>query len=324
MNLKQYKQQLIDLLMQLKQYDTNKADTDYQELQKLFDIVYKSGVLNIIHLEKDIQDKLKLELFTFLSSISGTLSFLTIQILAAFNIMAKHNYPKQEYYMKKKCGIAINHLRAPKTIVSAKKVEDGYKLNGTLNWASGYKIFDTLLIGFHSEGNELEAMTKFEPQVGFEISDFDETFVGYALNTVNITLNDFFIKEEDIISSNSIGEYTHAKSVSKTVHFCLYGLAMSAILQSEHKQFIAKATYDLEALKEKLIYSTEPYELDLLRVELFRLAQDIVTTAMTLIGGKSVFTSENLQRAYRELIMFNSNGLNSTLKDIFTTNFINR
>ena len=324
MNLKQYKQQLIDLLIDLKKYDANKADEDYQELKKLFDIVYESGVLNITHLEKDIQDEYKLELFTFLSSISGTLSFLTIQILAAYNIMAKNHYHKRECYFKKKCGIAINHLRAPVTVINSQKVEGGYKLNGTLTWASGYKIFDTLLIGFHNDGFEYEAMTKFEPQEGFNIQEADTTFVAYALNTVNIELKDFFVKEEDVISSNNIGNYTKVKSASKTVHFCLYGLAVSAILQSKNNHFIAKATYDLEALKNKIITSCDTYELDLLRVELFNLVQAIVTTAMTLIGGKSVLASQNLQRVYRELIMFNSNGLNDTLKDIFKTKFINR
>ncbi len=324
MNLKQYKQKLIDLLITLKQFDINKADDDYQELEKLFDVVYKSGVLNITHLEKNIQDEFKLELFTFLSSISGSLAFLTIQILAAYNIMTKNNFHKREFYCHKKCGIAINHLRAPVTVISGKKVAGGFILNGTLTWASGYKIFDTLLIGFHNDDFEYEAMTQFTQQKGFHIGEIEKTFVGYALNTVNIELEDFFVKDEDIISSHDIGNYTQVKSASKTVHFCLYGLALSAILQSHNKQFISKATYDLETIKNKIINSTDTYELDLLRVELFDLAQDIVTTAMTLLGGISVLSSQNLQRAYRELIMFNSNGLNDTLKDIFKTKFINR
>jgi len=324
MNLKQYKQQLIDLLMKLKKFDSNKADTDYEELKKLFDTVYKSDLLDIMNLQKDIQDQYKLELFTFLSSISGALSFLTIQILAAYNIMAKNNYSKKEYYFKKKCGIAINHLRAAVTVISGKKVPGGYLLNGTLTWASGYKIFDTLLIGFHYDGDEYEAITKFEPQDGFTIGNSNETFVAYSMNTVDIKLTDFFISEENIISSHNIGNYSKAKSASKTIHFCLYGLALEAILQSKNKHFIAKATYDLKELKEKIIYTTDSYELDLLRVEIFSLAQDIVTTSMALIGGKSVYKSEDLQRIYRELIMFNSNGLDNTLKDIFKTQFINR
>lgn len=324
MNLKQYKQQLIDLLIDLKKFDANKADSDPEELKKLFDVVYESGVLNITHLEKNLQDEFKLELFTFLSSISGTVSFLTIQILAAYNIMAKNHYHKREYYLHKKCGIAINHLRAPVTVISGEKVEGGFKLNGTLTWASGHNIFDALLIGFHSDGLEYEAMAQFEVQKGFKISNCEKTFVAYALNTVHIELKDFFVEDEDIISSNALGNYTKVKSASKTVHFCLYGLAMSAILQSQNNHFISKATYDLEALKDKIINSTNTYELDLLRVELFRLVQDIITTAMILIGGKSVLASENLQRMYRELIMFNSNGLNDTLKDMFKTKFINR
>ncbi|MEA3383416.1 MAG: hypothetical protein U9Q20_01895 [Campylobacterota bacterium] len=324
MNIKQYQQQLIDLINDLKKFDANKADKDYIELKKLFDVVCESGVLDITHLEKSIQDKLKLELFTYLSSVSGALSFLTIQILAAYNIMKKNNYSKKEYYLKKKCGISINHLRAPVTVVSAKKVDGGYELNGTLTWASGYKIFDTLLIGFHCDDLEYEVIAKFESQDGFSIDEPSEVFVAHSLNTVNIELKDFFVKDEDIVSSNQIGSYTKAKSASKTVHFCLYGLAVYAILESKNKQFKSKATYDLETIKNKITHSTDIYELDTLRVELFSLVQDIVTTSMILIGGKSVLANQNLQRVYRELIMFNSNGLNDTLKDIFKTKFINR
>jgi hypothetical protein len=125
-NKHNYTQKLELLSSKLKSLDPNLCDINYKVLKEQFDIVYNSGILQITHLPKDIQDEYKLLLFTILTKYSGALAFLVIQILAANNIMQKHNYDKQNFYLKKKCGIAINHLRVNKTIVSADKVDGGY------------------------------------------------------------------------------------------------------------------------------------------------------------------------------------------------------
>jgi len=324
MTIEKYREKLEGLKAELILFDLHRADEEYGVLNATFDTLYRSEVLNITHLEKEQQDKYKLALFTTLSEVSGALSFLVIQILAAYNIMNKYAYHKKEYYFGKKCGIAINHLRVPRRVVEASKVDQGYSLNGTLTWASGYQIFDTLLIGFHFDNNEYEAMASFEAQVGMEIGTSDTTFVGYGLNTVHIELKNFFIKEEDIVSINEIGNYTRNKSISKTVHFCIYGLGVGAISYAQDERFKENATQKLERIKNKFMDSSDPDELDCIRVELFVLVQEIVTTAMILIGGRSILNTEMLQRIYRELIMFNSNGLNTTLKELFKTRFIEK
>jgi len=323
MDIKNYKNSLQKIKQSIKLFDANIADIEAIELKKMFDSVYDSGVLDITHLDKKTQDKYKLELFTILSNSSGTLAFLVIQILAANNIMAKNNYHKKQHYLEKKCGIAINHLRAPITIVSGKKVDGGYILNGILNWASGYQIFDTLLIGFHYEGFELEAMADFIQKDNFHIQITPDTFVGFGLNTVNVELRDFFVPDENIVSKQNLGNYTKVKSASKTVHFCLYGLGVSAFNNTNNEDFKQIGLDKLEKIKDKFMDSNDINELDNLRVELFCLVQDIVTTAMILNGGKSVLSNQHLQRIYRELIMFNSNGLNNTLKDMFKQRFLN-
>ncbi|MEA2027475.1 MAG: hypothetical protein U9N49_00670 [Campylobacterota bacterium] len=317
-----YREKLDRLKEELVLFDLNRADEEYAVLSSAFNTLYHSGILEITHLEKVEQGRYKLELFTMLSEVSGALSFLVIQILAAYNIMNKYEYAKREHYFAKKCGIAINHLRAPRRVVEASKVDGGYSLNGTLTWASGYQIFDTLLVGFHYEDREYEAMVAFEAQEGMEIGETDSTFVGYGLNTVHIELRDFFVKDEEIVSTNPIGNYTRNKSVSKTVHFCIYGLGVGAIANAHDECFKDDATQKLERIKTQFMDSSDPDELDKLRVELFVLVQDIVTTAMILIGGRSILNTEILQRIYRELIMFNANGLNSTLKELFKDRFL--
>lgn len=321
-NLTTYKNDLEKLNNNLQKYNLNKADVDHHELNKLFCKVYKSGVLDILQFPKEQIDLFKLELFTSLSKVSGSLAFLVIQILASNSIMTKNNYTRKDYYLNKKCGIAINHLRAPFTVVDAIKCEGGYKLNGTLTWASGYRIFDTLLIGFHCDKKEYEAMSPFCSNEGFNIGKADETFVGYGLNTVNIELKNYFVKDEDIVSSKPMGHYTKQKSISKTVHFCLYGLGVCVVENCIDSDIKKSAFEKLENIKNRFINTSNGAVLDSLRVELFLLVQNIVTTAMIQNGGKSILSDQVLQRVYRELIMFNSNGLNDTLKGMFKKEFL--
>ena len=321
-NLLKYTKNVENVVRELSRFNLDTLDLDYKELKKAFHIAYLSGIFNLTDIEKNHLDLYKYELFKHLTQVSGALSFMAIQILAANAIMQGNNFRYKEKYFKRKCGIAINHLRAPITLVSAQKVDGGYSLKGTLTWASGYKIFDTLLIGFHCDGSEYEVVTKFKKQNGFTIDKPTKTFVGNSLHTVNIELDNFFVKEKNIISSKPMGNYSKAKSISRTVHLCLYALGNSALLQTKDEEFKKKAKDKLDALKDPFLKSTDSKKMDLIRVELFELVLNIITTAIILQGGKSILSSGNLQRLYRELIMFNANGLNHDLKEISKTHFL--
>ena len=321
-DLDTYKKSLKMVLEELKDYDSDKLDYDYLELKKAFDIAYKYDIFNLSVIQKDKIDDYKYELFKTLTLISGNLSFLAIQILAANAIMKTNNFHKQDIYFNKKCGIAINHLRINKTVVCATKVNGGFKLNGTLTWASGYEIFDSLLIGFHCNNLEYEVMAEFINGDGFDISDAPKTFVGNALNTVNIELNDFFVKNENIVSSKQLGNYTKAKAISKTIHFCFYALGHCTLLYISDNEIKQSGSIKLNKLRDKFLKTNEVTDMDNLRVQLFELVQKIITTAMILNGGKSILRTQNIQRFYREIIMFNANGLNNDLKNITKGNFL--
>lgn len=317
MTKKEYINNLNKTICQIKDFPSYKLDSEVKYLKEAFNVAYKNNLFALYNFDKNTQEKLKRRLFSHLTAISGSLSFLAIQILAANSIMNKNNFNKKEKYFNKRCGIAINHLRAEKTIVSATKCKGGYKLNGTLTWASGYRIFNTLLIGFHFEGKEYEVLAPFKKAEGFNILDTAKTFVGQSLNTVNIELKDFFVKDENIVSSNKIGNYTKNKSLSKTIHYTLYGLGLGTLKYIKNKKFKEISKRRLKEEKRTFIKTKDGEELDYLRIELFKIVQDMITTAMICNGGKSILLEKELQRYYRELIMFNSNGLNSTIKDLF-------
>lgn len=321
-NLTTYKKTLKKVVKKLQHFDLDQLDCNYKELKKAFDIAHSFEIFDFRDIEKEKIDLYKYELFKHLTKISGGLSFLAIQILAANAIMKGNNFQYKDKYINKKCGIAINHLRVPKTIVSAKKVKNGYLLNGILTWASGYKIFDTLLLGFHCEDLEYEAVIKFKKADGFNIGKPDKTFVGYSLHTVNIELKDFFIEDKSIVSSKPLGNYTQAKSLSKTIHLCLYALGKAALSHTKDLEFKHVAKKRLNKLRDKFLASQDVEKMDRLRVKLFELVHKIITTAMILQGGSSILSSTHLQRLYREIMMFNANGLNNDLKLLSKKSFL--
>lgn len=315
--LKNYVKSLDKTIKEIEIFEPYKIDSKTKYLKKVFDIAYKNKLFSLYKYDAKLQDRLKLKLFEKLSAYSGSLSFLAIQILAANSIMKKNNFKKKEFYFKKKCGIAINHLRVPKTLVKASKCDGGYFLNGTLTWASGYKIFDRLLIGFHYDNKEYEVLAKFQESRNFRIINTPLTFVGQSLNTVNVRLNDFFVKDENIVSSQVLGNYTKNKSLSKTIHYALYSLGKASLKECRDKEFKKYAKRKLKEIKEAFLKCSDGKELDRLRIKLFNLVQNIITTAMVQKGGKSILSIENLQRYYKEIIMFNSNGLNNEIKNLF-------
>ncbi|MFT7823689.1 MAG: hypothetical protein ABXS92_02895 [Sulfurimonas sp.] len=311
-------QQTIEKLLELPLYT---LDTQTSALKEAFDIAYEHEVFKIVDVPDFQQSDARFALFTSMTRYSGSLVFLAIQMLAANSIMDANDFPLARSYYNRRCGIAINHLRAH-TMVGAERNEKGFRLKGTLAWASGYGIFDTLLIGFHCGEEEYIAVVPFEEAEGFRIGAPAESFVGESMATVDIVLDGFFIPHEHVVASAPLGSYTASKSISKTVHIAIYSLGLGAIAQLSDEEVKQHAAEKLEAIKEAFMATHIGEVMDRLRIELFELVQDIITTGMVLEGGKSVLVSGILQRYYRELMMFNSNGLNGKIKGLFKEKFL--
>ena len=322
MTLVDYENRILLTIDALHKLPLHTLDQQNQMLKEAFDIGYEHEIFKIVDVPGFQQGDARFMLFSALTRYSGSLVFLVIQILAANNIMFANNFPLKNEYVNKKCGIAINHLRAPGTVISAERSEDGFRLSGTLTWASGYGIFDTLLAGFHCEGDEYVAVIPFEDAKGLKVGETAQTFVGESMATVNIVLDQFFVPKEHVVASAPIGSYTQAKSLSKTVHIAIYSLGLGAIEQLQDEEVKMHASQKLEAIKQEFMATNNGDVMNALRIELFELVQDIITTGMVLVGGKSVLATQTLQRYYRELIMFNSNGLNGTIKGLFKEKFL--
>lgn len=308
----------------MRTFPLHRLDADALLLKEAFDTAYEAGCFALYTYPPEEQERHKFDLFQTLTPLSGTLAFLAVQILAANKIMAANGFSLKERYFNHKCGIAINHLRAPFTVVRGEKTSSGFALTGRLTWASGYGIFDHLVVGFHHDGRELEAVIPFSDQKGMTIGAAPETFVGFGMNTVDIDLESYEVPDEYIISSKPMGTYTKAKSLSKTVHYALYGIGLGILEDLDDPEVRTQAREELESIKSDFVACMDGDEMDRLRIRLFSLLHHTVTVGMILVGGKSILSEQNLQRYYRELIMFNSNGLNDTIKGLFKRDYLTR
>lgn len=314
MDLTHYENVLDAALTALERMPLHRLDSDADALADAFDLCYRAGLFAFYRYDASLHEAMKFALFSRLTPRSGSLAFLGIQILAANKIMHVNDFDLKTAYFARRCGIAINHLRAPETVVSATREGSFYRLSGRLTWASGYGIFDTLVAGFHCEGRELQAVVPFEAQPGFTVGDPMETFVGSAMQTVDIVLEKYTVPAAHVVASHPLGTYTRHKSVSKTVHYALYGIGLGAVDALADSEMREAAARKLARLKEDFLSTADGDTLDGLRTDLFTLVQRIVTAGMVHEGGKTVQADGTLQRFCREIIMFNANGLNAALK----------
>lgn len=314
MDLMHYENVLNATVTALDRMPLHQLDHDADALADAFDLCYRAGLFAFYRYDTALHEAMKFTLFSHLTPRSGSLAFLGIQILAANKIMHANDFDLKAAYFASRCGIAINHLRAPKTVVKATRDGSFYRLSGKLTWASGYGIFDTLIAGFHCEGEELQAVVPFEAQSGFSIGAPMETFVGNAMRTVDIVLDAYTVPAAHIVAVHPLGTYTQNKSVSRTVHYALYGIGLGAVNAMTKHDMRDAAARKLTQLQEAFLSTTDGETLDRLRNDLFAVVQHVITAGMVQEGGKSVLMDRTLQRYCREIIMFNANGLNAALK----------
>jgi hypothetical protein len=130
--------------------NANQADYDALMLGKaLAEINYQyRDLLSKVAYEEKAE--LTHELYSNLAYISGALAFLQIQNVGADSYLNRCETSQSNALIRssQSCGIAIAHLRREKQPISVHISQENIILNGYLPWASGYKIYDKVLLGF--------------------------------------------------------------------------------------------------------------------------------------------------------------------------------
>lgn len=247
---------------------------------------------------------------------SGAFSFLQAQTATASWIVK--NSPKtelKEKYLseiaagKIMVGNSVSHLNPKKQgILKGERNNNGYTITGKIHFASGWNLFDRILIGFHTENNEeVFALIPFnEVQVNsnFTVSEALDVISMLSLNTVSLCFDDYFIHDTDIVCVWEKGTFFDAYKKFPVYGYPL-GAAIEALALIKDKNYFAqnKTHFEnkLSFLKQEMQNETQSVSPIKLFAELIYVSSVCVQYAILHSGGFGLLKQSSLQRLYREI-----------------------
>ncbi len=266
---------------------------------------------------------------------SGSLAFLQTQHQSAASMIAKgdNELLKQATLPKmgngeRLIGIGFSQLRRPGPLMlTAKKMDGGYELNGAVPWVTGFGLFGEFLIGASlDDGRAVFGVVPFVPtwRLKGEIA-FTEPMRLAAMEspqTVTAQLTDFFVPDEDVAFIKPAGWIQNNDMINITLQgFFALGCARAGLDQLlsayEKKQspFI-KAAYDaldaeLSECRRRTIAVQESGDEDVTTDEKLKirawsidLAVRCAHAGVTAHSGAANSTSHPAQRVYREALVY--------------------
>lgn len=268
-----------------------------------------------------------------LARYSGALAFLQTQHQSAGGMLvASNNIELQERYLSRMgngevlIGVGFSQLRRsglPLTV--ATPVEGGYKINGTVPWISGYKIFSEFIIAATlDDGSAVFGIVPFREinkEGRISLTSTAQLAAMTSTNTVAATLTNWFLPNECVVFIKPDG-WIHAQDKNNVLKssFLATGCAYAGldILEAVAKQkalpFISKAFEFLEKELNDCRYqirsktgSTLESKLQL-RAWAVDLATRIAHAAVTVSSGAAIYSHHNAQRVYREALVFTVTG----------------
>lgn len=273
---------------------------------------------------------------------SGALAFLQTQHQSAAGMLSlSDNSTLREQYLPKMkygtvgVGIGFSHLRrSGKPMVTALEVEGGFQLNGTVPWVTGSGIFDQFILAASlPDGRAVFGMVPFRDTQGTQgeisLGAHKSLCAMTATNTVTVTLTDWFLSSELVVSIQPVGwiQDNDLKKVLQPSFFSL-GCARAGLdiveRVFEQKQF-AFIESALESLTEELgrcrgeilaAITDGNYSFSdqvRLRGRAIALAVKCAHAAVTVSSGAANLSDHPAERVYREALLFTVSGQTQAL-----------
>ncbi len=270
---------------------------------------------------------------------SGALTFLQHQHQGAIRTIAssqsdaiKARYIPQLMAGELLVGVGISQLRQRQNC-SLKGIEThaGYRVMGSLPWASGYKHFKKIIIGFVTAANEaVYAIIPFNNKNSQKFgqitcSNVLPLIVAQSTNTVNISFYDYFIHNDDIVLFKSAENFFQDNFVTLNNSSFHIGLALAALklirpfIGSKHPMLADIAT---NAEREIFTYTSDVIQalssgnfdnFLILRARGIELSNNLTRLACLMNKGQCILQTNPAQRLYRECLLFNSFGSSDKL-----------
>ena len=271
---------------------------------------------------------------------SGSLAFLQTQHQSAANFIAngsndalKLSHIAAMARGTRGVGVGFSHLRRRgQPCLTATAGKGGYRLNGTIPWATGFGFFQELVVGATlSDGQSLLALAPFPNQPALNPSPpsltCSEPMPLAALEvtgTVEMQLNDWFIADEQVIDQKPVGwlDKSDRHNVLKATSF-LIGCSEAALTVMQQQRLPSNETWaqlnhavqDCQHRILQAMAAEVSFEAKLaLRAEAIALCHRCAQAAVLASGGAANLLSHPAQRIYREALVFGVSGQTHDLK----------
>lgn len=309
----------------------NQLDTDTNQMKLIFDEFKKSGYFKI-YLPKEyggynLSQAEKLDLYEAIGRWGAAFGFLQIQSVMAIwflqqssNISLKSNYFQKLKNNEVTIGNTLSYMKpGSKTIPIATETNDGYMVSGTIMFASGWKLFDKLLIGFEIENHKEEAFTIIpfkninSNKGNIKIGCLLKTIVMQSTNTVSIDIKNYFVPKHQVINKWPKGIYykkycsfppsTFMLGIAKTALDVVKKLSCFSTRQEIHNGYfllnkkLEKCSRNTRNLSTKIKIGNQ-------FAEIITLSWNCVQFAMLASGGASLSIHHEAQRLYREIVIW--------------------
>lgn len=259
------------------------------------------------------------ETFAFtelLQSYSGALGFLQRQHQAAAKFISswasetfKAEWLPRMAKGKRSVGVSVSHLRSPETPrIIGKPSGEGYQLTGRIPWVSGYRLFDSLVVGFFIPEREEEGMAliRFQKSRTLKISKPLQTIALSSLQTVSLEFENHFVPEDQIFSLRPLGSYQKGRSLLE-VHFVnlsALALGLKREYDGEQTDHFHKLSQEYENCRREFLEREEGQNLTPIYTRMLKIATQFCDLVRFMKGTRAVICPNSIERRYRELMLF--------------------
>ena len=335
---------LENFLIQQVEPIANKADADPLVLKTLFEQFKTLGLLALFAPESQGGNGFDLATIhacsQLMASYSGALYLLQAQHQGCVRMLAKEaDGPAQSLiaemrYGKPGIGIAISHLRrVDNPPLRGKKNADGYEVSGTLLWASGFNIFDQLMVGFITDDQkEVYCILPFQntKQSGTSYIEYSTLFELCALtgtSTVGAKIERWQVAQKDILFVKEVGAFLGRSRRNFNPIMAMLGAAQAALRTIKNHEPAQRYSQSLEHFEgqlkqyqeQVLLLLASDSDTTLLRVEIQQFALHVIQAGVLMIGGRATLADAALQRLYRELLQYSVWGHYQATVEAFLT-----
>ena len=312
----------------------NLLSTSTETLVKAYQEAIKLNVLGIKVPEEfggtNLDLKAQYYFYKNIAITSATLAFFCAQHIAGMSIIAsgnnltlKEKYLSQNHNGEYSFGISFAHLKHIKNppVSASIKDENSYLINGTLSYVTGYKIFNTLVLGFTCGTKEIFAITPFSESHSLIVTKNLELVAATSTNTVVCKLVDHVITKNNVIVENEIG--TLANNTDKNVrHLAAIGLGLaSATLQllppseyleiTEVREIYNELNKEFLSLENDLLHLPNNTSVTPLRVKITYFFNKLFLFSEQIIKGNGILEEHTLSTIRKESMIIAASASNT-------------